>query len=126
MVDVGAIAGGVAGGVVGLLAIIALLWFCVFKKRRTQEDDLDDALVSRLRVDTEGTRTSALLIRVPMARSSTQDEVDLPFLDRRIFWTTNQTTMMLSRTRTAMERARKCRSMRVQEGTLPRRGPHRL
>ncbi|KAJ9118012.1 hypothetical protein QFC24_006284 [Naganishia onofrii] len=43
--NVGAIAGGAAGGVVGLLAIIALLWFCVFKKRRrTQEDDLDDAL----------------------------------------------------------------------------------
>lgn len=43
--NVGAIAGGAAGGILGLLAIIALLWFCVFKKRRrTQEDDLDDAL----------------------------------------------------------------------------------
>ncbi|KAJ9110128.1 hypothetical protein QFC19_001799 [Naganishia cerealis] len=44
-VDVGAIVGGTVGGVVGLLAILALLWFCVFKKRRDHKGDFDDTMV---------------------------------------------------------------------------------
>ncbi|KAH7096991.1 hypothetical protein BKA62DRAFT_833556 [Auriculariales sp. MPI-PUGE-AT-0066] len=37
--NVGAIAGGVVGGIFAALAIVALAWFCIRRRRRDQEDD---------------------------------------------------------------------------------------
>jgi len=46
MIDVGAIVGGVVGGVGGLLLIGALVWFFLRKRRRSHRDDFDDGMVS--------------------------------------------------------------------------------
>jgi LPXTG-motif cell wall-anchored protein len=46
LADTGAIAGGVVGGVLGLLAILALLWFFLIKRRKSKQHAFDEKTAS--------------------------------------------------------------------------------